>query len=107
MNRMDVDQLTTETILGNPKYKKRYDVLLEKIVADVRSLAEKHCLPDSCLDKMLSIEYAAFYAEMAFRTGQRFPLKQVVMVRPFGYQKRSHRSLNRRDKSCIRDAETG
>ena len=107
MSKMDVDQLTMETILGNPKYKKRYDALLEKITADVRSLTEKHCLPDSCLDKMLSAEFAAFYAEMAFRTGQRFPLKQVAMVRPIGYQKRSPCLINRRDKSCIRDAETG
>lgn len=107
MNRMDVDQLTMETILGNPKYKKRYDALLEKIIADARSLTEKHGLPDSCLDKMLSIEYAAFYAEMAFRTGQRFPLKQVVMVRPIGYQTRSPRSLNQRDGSSKRETEAG
>ena len=107
MNKMDVDRLTMETILGNPKYKKRNDALLEKIIVDTRSLTEKHCLPDSCLDKMLSIEYAAFYAEMAFRSGQRFPLKQVVMVRPIGYQKRSHRSLNQRDRSSKRETETG
>ena len=107
MNKMDVDRLTMETILGNPKYKKRYDALLEKIIADVRSLTEKQGLPDPCLDKMLSIEYAAFFAEMAFRSGQRFPLKQVVMVRPSGYQSRSHRSLNQRDRSSKRETETG
>ena len=107
MNKMDVDRLTMETILGNPKYKKRYDALLEKIIADVRSLTEKQGLPDPCLDKMLSIEYAAFYAEMAFRSGQRFPPKKVVMVRPYGYQKRSLCSINRRDRSGSREAETG
>ena len=107
MNKMDVDRLTMETILGNPKYKKRNDALLEKIIVDTRSLTEKHCLPDSCLDKMLSAEFAAFYAEMAFRTGQRFPLKKVVMVRPSGYQKRSPRSINRRDRSSKREVETG
>ena len=98
MNRMDVDQLTMETIQSNPRYKNRHDDLLEKVMETARGIAEQYGLPARVLDEVLCSEYMAFYARMAFRTGQRFPVKRVTMVRPSGYQKNSLRSLGCRHK---------
>ena len=98
MNRMDVDQLTMETIQSNPRYKNRHDDLLEKIMKTARGITEQYGLPARALDEVMSSEYMAFYAWMAFRTGQRFSIKRVAMVRPSGYEKNSPRSLGRRHK---------
>lgn len=99
MNRMDVDQLTMETIQRNSRYKNRHDTLLSKAMRDARKLVEQHGLLAHVLDEILCSEYMAFYARMAFRTGQRLPVKRVTMVRPPGYEKNSPRSLGRRRKS--------
>ena len=96
---MDVDQLTMETIQSNPRYKKRYDDLLKKVMESARGIAEQYGLPARVLDEVLCSEYMAFYARMAFRTGQRFSIKRVAMARPSGYEKNSPRSLGRRHKS--------
>ena len=99
MNRMDVDQLTMETIQRNPRYKNRHDALLSKAMRDARKLVEQHGLPARVLDEILCSEYMAFYARMAFRTGQQLPVKRVTMFRPPGYEKNSPHSLGRRRKS--------
>ena len=99
MNRMDVDQLTMETIQRNPRYKNRHDDLLEKVMETAREIAEQYGLPARVLDEVLCSEYMAFYARMAFRTGQRFSIKRVAMARPSEYEKNSIRSLGRRHKS--------
>lgn len=99
MNKMDVDQLTMETIQRNPHYKNRHDALLSKAMRDARKLVEQHDLPACILDGVLCSEYMAFYARMAFRTGQQLPVKRVTMVRPPGYEKNSPRSLGHRRKS--------
>ena len=99
MNRMDVDQLTMETIQSNHRYKNRHDALLEKVMETARGIAEQYGLPARALDEVMSSEYMAFYARMAFRTGQRFSIKRVTMVRPPEYEKNSSRSLGRRHKS--------
>ena len=98
MNRMDVDQLTMETIQSNPRYKNRYDDLLKKVMESAHGIAEQYGLPARALDEVLCSEYMAFYARMAFRTGQRFSIKRVAMARPSGYEKNSPRSLGRKHK---------
>ena len=99
MSRIDVDQLTMETIQSNPRYKNRHDDLLEKVMETAREIAEQYGLPARVLDEVLCSEYMAFYARMAFRTGQRFSIKRVAMARPSEYEKNSIRSLGRRHKS--------
>ena len=98
MSRIDVDQLTMETIQSNPRYKNRHDDLLEKVMETAREIAEQYGLPARVLDEVLCSEYMAFYARMAFRTGQRFSIKRVAMARPSGYEKNSPRSLGRKHK---------
>ena len=90
IDKLDIELvgiLTMNLIEKNQRYKKQYDHYLEEMIDQGEIMRKKYQLPSRALDNFMSSGYASFFIAMAFRAGQRLPVKRVKMIKPQNYRR--------------------